>query len=144
MNLSINLPDVESKVYYMVDSIQSIEMTFLNAISCLQMLLMALPLLGCRISPVAGICLIIPTVSLQPPMPIPGFSFWFNNGKGQLARDNMENCHLITPAFHQMRYAKELLRKADGPRPDSVAAPAPPSATVTAVVDATDIAPRIV
>ena len=75
MNLSINLPDIESKVYYMVDSIQSIEMTFLNAISCLQFLLLALPLLGCRISPVAGVCLIIPAASLQPPMPIPGFSF---------------------------------------------------------------------
>ena len=118
MNLAINLPDTESKVYFMVDDIQSIEASFMNAIACIQSLLLALPLLGSRVSPVAGICLIIPTLSLCP-LPIPKFSFWFNSGKGNFERDNIENCNLIAPAFHQLRFARDLLAKADGPKPEA-------------------------
>ena len=107
MNLSVVFPDTEPKVYFMVDNILTVLDTFLESIGCMQLLLLALPMLAARLSPVAGICMCYPILTILP-VPIPVISFWFAGGNA-----NMENRMYCSPAVMQLQLVREILRKAD-------------------------------
>ena len=111
MNLAIVFPDPEYKAYYLVDNIKTVFDCFMLSIGCVQIMALALALLACRVSPVAGICMWLPWFSMLP-LPITyilgPFSFWWTGGS-----ENMENRQYCSPALMQLAIAREILQKAD-------------------------------
>ena len=129
MNLAIVFPDPEYKTYYLVDNIQTVFDCFMKSIGCLQAMMVSLPMLAARISPVAGICICLPAFSMLPlhvTYILGPLSFWWTG-----AAENMENKQYCSPALMQLCVAREVLLKADAKQ--GWAVPEPSTATPVVV-----------